>query len=139
LAASNAPVRLALSLNSPFQGRREQLMPVRQRCPLPQVLEACDGYTVRTGKPVLLEYVLLAGINTGHAEARELASIAKRLNSKVNLIEFNPIQGSPFHAPESRETLQFRDWLMKEGILATIRWRRGREISAGCGQLAAKK
>ncbi len=139
LAESAAPVRLALSLNSPFDDQRRELMPVSARYPLAEVLAACDAYTGRTGKPVLLEYVLLRGINTSPASARELVRIARRLDGKVNLIEYNPTQGLPFRAPETPETLRFRDLLMKEGVTVTIRFRRGRDIAAGCGQLAARR
>jgi 23S rRNA (adenine2503-C2)-methyltransferase len=164
-ALSRAPVtvRLALSLNSPFQAQREQLMPVARLHPLDRVLEACDGYAARTGKRVTVEYVLLRGVNMGRAHARELARIARRLSSarglvrrslsggerrraaksgmdgKVNLIEYNAVcGGEKFESPSSRETLQFREWLEADGASVTIRFRRGREIAAGCGQLAAR-
>ena len=139
-ALSRAPVtvRLALSLNSPFQEQREQLMPVARRHPLERVLEACDGYAARTGKRVTVEYVLLRGVNTGRAHAKELARIACRLDGKVNLIEYNTVSGASFDSPSSRETLKFREWLEEDGASVTIRFRRGREIAAACGQLAAR-
>jgi 23S rRNA (adenine2503-C2)-methyltransferase len=139
-ALSRAPVavRLALSLNSPFQEERERLMPIARRHPLERVLEACDGYAARTGKRVTVEYVLLRGVNTGRAHAKELARIAHRLDGKVNMIEYNAVSGAPFDSPSSRETLKFREWLEEEGASVTIRFRRGREIAAGCGQLAAR-
>ena len=139
-ALSRAPagVRLALSLNSPFQEERERLMPIARRHPLERVLEACDGYAARTGQRVTVEYVLLRGVNIGRAHAKELARIAHRLDGKVNLIEYNMVSGARFDAPSSRETLKFREWLEEEGASVTIRFRRGREIAAGCGQLAAR-
>jgi 23S rRNA (adenine2503-C2)-methyltransferase len=139
-ALSRAPVtvRLALSLNSPFQEQREQLMPIARRHPLERVLEACDGYAARTGKRVTVEYVLLRGVNTGRAHAKELARIAQRLDGKINLIEYNAVSGASFDSPSSRETLKFREWLEEDGASVTIRFRRGREIAAGCGQLAAR-
>ena len=139
-ALSHAPVtvRLALSLNSPFQEQREQLMPIARRHPLERVLEACDGYAAQTGKRVTVEYVLLRGVNTARAHAKELARIARRLDGKVNLIEYNTVSGASFDSPTSRETLKFREWLEGDGASVTIRFRRGREIAAGCGQLAAR-
>ena len=139
-ALSRAPVtvRLALSLNSPFQEQREQLMPIARRHPLERVLEACDGYAARTGKRVTVEYVLLRGVNISRAHAGELARIAQRLDGKVNLIEYNAVTGASFDSPSSRETLKFREWLEEDGASVTIRFRRGREIAAGCGQLAAR-
>jgi len=138
LAESGVKVHLALSLNSPFQEQREKLMPIARKYPLAQLLAAAEGYGERTCKPALLEYVLLEGVNTGEEAARELARIAGRLGSKVNLIEYNPVEGTEFRPPQSAETLKFRDLLMKAGATATIRFRRGREIAAGCGQLAAR-
>jgi 23S rRNA (adenine2503-C2)-methyltransferase len=140
-ALSRAPVtvRLALSLNSPFQEQREQLMPIARRHPLERVLEACDGYAARTGKRVTVEYVLLRDVNIGRAHAKELARIAHRLDGKVNLIEYNTVSGGKkFDSPSSRETLKFREWLEEDGASVTIRFRRGREIAAGCGQLVAR-
>ena len=113
-------------------------MPIARRHPLERVLEACDGYAARTGKRVTVEYVLLRGVNIGRAHAKELARIAQRLDGKVNLIEYNTVSGAPFDSPSSRETLKFREWLEEDGASVTIRFRRGREIAAGCGQLAAR-
>ena len=92
LARAPVTVRLALSLNSPFQDQREQLMPIARQHPLERVLEACDGYAARTGKRVTVEYVLLRDVNTGRPHAKELARIAQRLDGKVNLIEYNAVQ-----------------------------------------------
>ena len=79
------------------------------------MLEACDGYASQTGKRVTVEYVLLRGVNTGRAHARELARIAHRLDGKVNLIEYNRVSGIEFESPQSRETLKFREWLEADG------------------------
>jgi len=138
LARAPVAVRLALSLNSPFQEERARLMPIARRHPLELVLEACDGYASQTGKRVTVEYVLLRGVNTGRAHAKELARIALRLDGKINLIEYNAVSGASFDSPSSRETLKFREWLEEDGASVTIRFRRGREIAAGCGQLAAR-
>jgi len=138
LGRSSVSVRLALSLNSPFQKQRVELMPVARKYPLRQVLAACARYCEATGRRVTLEYVLLRGVNTGRAAARELAHIAMRLGANVNLIEFNRRDGLPFCCPLTRETLRFRKWLEENGVNVTIRFRRGREIAAGCGQLAGR-
>ena len=139
LAKSKTPVRLALSLNSPFQEQREKLMPISRKYPLTDVIAACEGYARTAGKRVTIEYILLGGVNTDRCAAKELAEIAQRLDRKVNLIEYNPKTPSAFQSPQKEETDQFRQWLEREGISVTIRFRRGREIAAGCGQLAGKK
>lgn len=139
LACRNVPVRLALSLNSPFQEQRERLMPISKRYPLADLLKACEAYSEKTGRRVTLEYVLLKDENTSSAAAREVARVALRLAGKVNLIEHNPAKGSPFLSPTKEETRRFRDALRRAGVKVTIRFRRGRRIKAGCGQLAAKE
>jgi len=139
LAKSPIPLRLALSLNSPFDDQRAELMPIATKHPLRQVLESCASYAGTTGRRVTLEYVLLGDLNTGRQAARELAGIAAQLDGRVNLIEYNPVPKLKFKSPETQETLRFRKWLEQEGVSVTIRFRRGREIAAGCGQLAGKR
>jgi len=139
LAARKVPARLALSLNSPFQERRERLMPISKKYPLRDVLAACEDYVGMTGRRVTLEYVLLKGENTSRDAARATARIARRLGAKVNLIEYNPVKGSAYASPTRRETMGFREVLERAGVRVTIRFRRGREIAAGCGQLAAHR
>jgi len=136
LARRDVPVRLALSLNSPFQEQREKLMPISKKFPLDTVLKACESYSATTNRRVSLEYVLLENENTSREAAAQVAGIASRLDGKVNLIEYNPVSGSAFASPTREETRQFRDWLKHLGVKVTIRYRRGRSIKAGCGQLA---
>ncbi len=139
LAESPNPVRLALSLNAPFDDRRAELMPGARKYPLSDVIGACETFAQKAGQRVTLEYVLFAGVNTDRQSALELARISARLDGKVNLIEYNPAPHAPFASPGPGETQRFRDWLEREGVAVTIRFRRGREIAAGCGQLAGKK
>jgi len=139
LAHHTTPVRLALSLNSPFQDQRAELMPVARKHPLAEVLAACGEFVQATGRRVLMEYVLLHGVNTSHDAAEALAEIARDLGGKVNLIEYNPVPGLPFASPERKETHDFRAWLEARGVTVTIRFRRGRTIAAGCGQLATER
>ena len=139
LTGSGVSVRWALSLNSPFQEQREGLMPIARKYPLAGVLEACDEYKSVTRRRVTVEYVLLGGVNTSREAARGVAKIARRLESKVNLIEYNPSGGCPFVSPKKEETGRFRGVLEAEGVRVTIRFRRGREIGTGCGQLAGEE
>jgi len=136
---SRCPVRpkLALSLNSPFDEQRTELMPVNATYPLAEVLEACRDYTEATGRRVSLEYVLLGGVNTSAATARAVGRIAADLGALVNLIPFNPVPGCPFHSPAQPELKWFRTVLEEAHVNITERYRRGRDISAACGQLRA--
>jgi len=137
LAEKNVPVRLAISLNSPFQEQRETLMPIAKTYALGDLLAACEDYIARTRRRVLIEYVLFRGVNSSRRAAVALAGIARRLDAKVNVIEYNFVRGANLAPPTAEETLRFRRWLQERGVAATIRFRRGRQIRAGCGQLAA--
>ena len=139
MARRDVPVHLALSLNSPFQDVRKKMMPVSERYPLDRVIAACEEYTSKTRRRLTLEYVLLKDTNISRRDASEVARIALRLDAKVNLIQYNPVDGAPFHPPTAGETTAFRNWLEHAGVKVTVRYRRGRDIRAGCGQLATAR
>ncbi|MFW5982763.1 MAG: 23S rRNA (adenine(2503)-C(2))-methyltransferase RlmN [Candidatus Brocadiia bacterium] len=139
LSGSPARPNLALSLNSPFQEQRTELMPVNEPYPLDDVLVAFENYADRTGRRLMIEYVLLGGTNTSRDAARAVAGIAGRLGAMVNLIAYNPARGSDYRSPERAEVDGFRDVLEDRGVRVTQRYRRGRDIEAGCGQLAGAK
>lgn len=138
LAACSVRPNLALSLNSPFNDERSNLMPVNRRFSLDQVLDACEHYVEATGRRILLEYVLLGGVNTSKRHAAATARLARRLHATVNLIAFNPVDGSGFSQPERAEVQQFRLALEAAGVEVCQRFRRGQQIAAGCGQLRGR-
>jgi 23S rRNA (adenine2503-C2)-methyltransferase len=132
------PVRLALSLHAADPAVRKQLMPVDERYPLPDVLEACLEWSRKRRQPVFVEYLMLDGVNDSVEQAHELADMLEpREAFKVNLIPYNPTdaayQGSTRTAIDS-----FKATLEQRGLRATTRLTRGRDIDAACGQLAAK-
>ncbi len=136
LTAQPRPIRLALSLHAADPALRSELMPVNDRYPLPDVLDACREHFAQTRRKVFVEYVMLAGVNDRYEQALALADALDPKAFKVNLIPFNPT-GSR-HEGSSREAIGvFRDALASRGIPATIRLTRGRDIDAACGQLAA--
>ncbi len=130
------PLRLALSLHAADPTLRSELMPVNDRYPLSEVLQACERFYAVKKRMVFVEYVMLGGINDSVFQARELAAILDPKIYKVNLIPYNPtdvgMQGSTVKAIEA-----FRDELERCGVGATVRLTRGRDIAAACGQLAA--
>ncbi len=138
LAGSAVRPNLALSLNSPFDGQRSELMPVNRRYPLAGVLDACEEYAGVTGRRMTLEYVLLGGVNTSKAAARAVAAIAERLGALVNVIVFNAVAGCDFKAPTKDEVRLFKAVVRAERVTVTERFRRGRDIGAACGQLRGK-
>jgi 23S rRNA (adenine2503-C2)-methyltransferase len=138
LADAAVHPNLALSLNAPFDKQRNAIMPINRRHPLADVVDACEEYGTKTGRRISLEYVMLAGVNTSMEAACEVARIARRLSALVNLIAFNPVPGSSYTTPKSNEIFAFRKTLEERGINVTQRFRRGRDIAAGCGQLAER-
>jgi 23S rRNA (adenine2503-C2)-methyltransferase len=137
LAESDMPLRLALSLHAPDDDLRTQIMPVNERYPLAQVLEACEElYEVRRRK-IFVEYVMLAGVNDRYQQALALAELLDGRIYKVNLIPYNPT-GSIYEGSSREAIAAFQEVLVSRGVEATVRLTRGRDIDAACGQLAAK-
>ena len=136
LTAQEMPIRLAFSLHAPDEALRSELMPVNDRYPLHDVLEACvEHHRVRRRK-VFIEYVMLGGINDRHEHAVRLSEILDPKVFKVNLIPYNPT-ASEFEGSTPKAIEAFRAELAERGQPVTVRLTRGREIDAACGQLAA--
>jgi len=135
LTADGPPVRLALSLHAADDALRSQLMPVNDRYPLAEALDACRAHHARRRRRVFAEYVMLAGVNDRYEQALALAEALDPRAFKVNLIPYNPTgayQGS------GREAIAaFRAVLEEHRVPVTVRLTRGRDIEAACGQLAA--
>ncbi len=129
------PIRLALSLHSPSDAQRSELMPVNDRYPLEDVLAECLRYYGLYGRKVFVEYVMLDQVNDSLAHARDLAALLDRRIFKINLIPYNP---TGMYDGSSRERIAaFKDALHESGFSPTVRLTRGRDIAAACGQLAA--
>jgi 23S rRNA (adenine2503-C2)-methyltransferase len=136
LADDPRPIRLALSLHAAEPALRSELMPVNDRYPLADVLDACRAHYTRKRRRVFVEYVMLAGINDSRGQAVQLAELLDPKVFKVNLIPYNPT-GSGFDGSTPKAIDSFRAELERRGLPATVRLTRGREIDAACGQLAA--
>ncbi len=133
------PLRLAFSLHAPDDALRSQIMPINERWPLTDVLDACRAHQAATNRAVFIEYVMLAGVNDRYEQALQLARLlGPGFAFKVNLIPYNPTdsiyEGS---SPEAIDA--FRAVLEEHGVRATVRLTRGRDIAAACGQLAATR
>jgi 23S rRNA (adenine2503-C2)-methyltransferase len=137
LAEEPLPLRLALSLHAADDALRSQLMPVNERYPLADVIAACEAFYERKRRMVFVEYVMLAGVNDGFAQAAQLADVLDPRKFKVNLIPYNPTD-SPYTGSSPKAIAAFKDELQRHGLGATIRLTRGRDIDAACGQLAAR-
>jgi 23S rRNA (adenine2503-C2)-methyltransferase len=136
LAEAELPVRLALSLHAAEESLRSQLMPVNERYPLADVIEACRAFHARRRRRVFVEYVMLAGVNDRYEQAVALARVLDPKVFKVNLIPYNPTD-SPYEGSGREAIDAFRAVLEEHGLRATVRLTRGRDIAAACGQLAA--
>ena len=135
LTADGPPVRLALSLHAADDALRSQLMPVNDRYPLAEVLDACRAHQARRRRRVFVEYVMLAGVNDRYEQALALAEALDPRAFKVNLIPYNPTGA---YEGSGREAIAaFRAVLEDHRVPATVRLTRGRDIEAACGQLAA--
>jgi 23S rRNA (adenine2503-C2)-methyltransferase len=143
LAEQPLPLRLALSLHAADEALRTELMPVNERYPLSDVVEACRAFYARKRRRVFVEYVMLRGVNDRYEQALALARLlagsrsGERSIFKVNLIPYNPTS-SPYEGSTRASIATFRDALVAHGIPATVRLTRGRDIDAACGQLAAR-
>lgn len=127
-------IRLAVSLNAPENDLRSRLMPVNRKYPLPELMEALRRYP-RSRDRITIEYVLLGGTNDSPEMAAALSKLLRGLHCKVNLIPFNAHSGLPFLPPGKEDVERFREILQGNALPATVRWSRGGEISAACGQL----
>jgi 23S rRNA (adenine2503-C2)-methyltransferase len=138
MAAEGPPVRLALSLHAADEALRSELMPVNDRYPLRDVLDACRRWHERRRRQVFVEYLMLAGVNDRYEQAVDLARrLEPRDAFKVNLIPYNPTD-APYEGSGPGAIAAFRAALEERGVRTTVRLTRGRDIDAACGQLAAR-
>ncbi len=145
MAEEPLQVNLAVSLHAPTDELRAKLVPINNRFPIRDVLEAVRDYITATNRRVTFEYALMNGINDSQELAHELSVLLKPLRSPtggamchVNLIPLNPVAESPYQPSTPAHAAAFQVILERNGIPATLRMRRGIDIDAGCGQLRRK-
>lgn len=131
-------VNLAISLNATTDDVRDYLMPINKTYPIKELLNACRRFPLPKRRRITFEYVMLKGINDSMDDAKRLISLLRGIPSKVNLIPFNPYEGSEFKRPDDEDVLNFQKVLLKANITALIRKSKGQDILAACGQLKAK-
>lgn len=134
------PVRpkLAISLNASTDEQRDKLMPINRKYSIGELLAACRAYPLRNWEHLTFEYVMLGGINDTQEDAKRVARLLAPLaRVKVNLIPWNPGE-LPFHETSDVSIDAFRRILAERGIPAFVRYSRGRDVMAACGQLALK-
>jgi 23S rRNA (adenine2503-C2)-methyltransferase len=136
LAQEKVRPKLAISLNASNDEQRDALMPINKKYPLSVLLEACKKYPLRPWEHLTFEYVMLGGVNDAPEDARRVVKLLAPLKSvKVNLIPWNP-GALPYREPTAERTEEFRRILNDKGVPAFVRYSRGRDVMAACGQLA---
>lgn len=138
LLSERTRVTLAISLHACRDDLRNSLMPINKKYPLEELKKSIQHYQKATDTKITIEYILIKDKNMGIREAKELVRFLQGIPSKVNLIPFNPHPGMPFERPSYEEIDRFQRHLLDRGFVATIRYSKGGEVSAACGQLAAK-
>jgi 23S rRNA (adenine2503-C2)-methyltransferase len=138
LATEPFQVNLAISLHAPNDELRSRLVPFNDRYPIPVLMAAARDYIARTGRRISFEYALMKGINDSDEIAEELADLLSGMLCHVNIIPLNPVDVLPYERPETVDIDRFAATLERRGIPTTVRYSRGVEIAAACGQLRAK-
>lgn len=137
LASHKLQSTLAVSLHAPNQKLRETIVPSAKSYPLAALMDDCKHYFLETGRRVSFEYTLLAGINDEKEHAEELAGLLHTCGGgyHVNLIPYNPIQGSEYKRPYRKAVQAFVEALEARKITVSVRQTRGLDANAACGQL----
>ena len=130
-------VRLAVSLNAVDDKTRSQIMPLNNKWPMAQLLDACRKHVQQARDLVTLEYVLLRGVNDSLEDAKKLCTLTQDVPSKINIIPFNEHPDSGFYRPSEDQVDRFQQCLMDRGVHVLRRKTMGREIFAACGQLTS--
>jgi len=133
------PYSLAISLHAATDAERSALLPVNQRWPLADLIEACRYYIKSSGAKIFFGWTLVAGRNDTPEQAAQLASLLRGLNAHVNLIRLNATSGFSGVSTEEAAALAFQKRIQDSGIPCTIRQFRGIDVDAGCGQLRASR
>ena len=136
LGDDGAKFNLALSLHAADDEKRSKIMPINDSNNLDVLANALTYFYDKTGTRPTLEYIIFREFNDSLKDAANLVQFARKIPAKVNIIEYNTVEGTEFKRAGDAETLQFKDYLESKGVIATIRRSRGRDIDAACGQLA---
>ena len=131
-------VNLAVSLHSVDDSIRSKLMPINNKYPVAELLEACRNFPMPKRKRIMFEYILIKGVNDSEADARRLAQQLKGIPCKINLLPYNESESLPYRRPLDETIEYFQQTLRNAGYTVLVRASRGSEISAACGQLAGK-
>jgi 23S rRNA (adenine2503-C2)-methyltransferase len=135
LGKEKLAVTLAISLHAARDELRDVLVPINRKYPVADLVASAQAFADKTGRRVSYEWVLLAGVNDTERDAKELGRLLRGKLAHVNLIPFNPVDDTPYHAPDRPGVRRFKELVEAQGLNVTVRDTRGREADAACGQL----
>ena len=127
---------LSISLNAVSDEKRKKLMPIGRTYPINDLISSVRYYTKKANKKVTFEYILIDGINDSVEDANKLAKLTGDISCKINLIPFNPI-GNKYNRPSDEKIDKFFRVLSSSNIQVNLRWSKGEDINAACGQLVS--
>lgn len=139
LGEMNLGVHVAISLHAVDDTLRQELIPMNKAYNIESIIEAIKNYPIDNRKKVMFEYLVIKDLNDDLESAKKLVKLLNGLKAKVNLILFNPHEGSQYARPESKRVKNFQEYLLSKGLLCTIRESKGIDIDAACGQLREKE
>ncbi|MFI5391599.1 MAG: 23S rRNA (adenine(2503)-C(2))-methyltransferase RlmN [Bacteriovoracales bacterium] len=128
-------VNLALSLHSPFEEKRNKLIPLNKRYPLPEILSAIDIIPLKRKQFITYEYLIIKDLNDSIEDAHTTGKLLQGKTAIVNLIPFNPFPGSQYQRPEEEKVERFKEIMKSYGLPTMVRVTKGDDILAACGQL----
>jgi len=135
----NSTCHLAISMHSPFEEERRQLMPIQHVYSIKDVVSLLKNYDWHGQRRISFEYIMLKGVNDTKSHVSEIARILNGLSCRINLIKFHAIPDTPLEASDKATMLAFRDALTEKGFFTSIRQSRGEDIFAACGLLSTKE
>lgn len=138
LADEKLKIRLAISLHSAIQEKRETLIPLARKYQLDELLNALKYFTQKTKQQITFEYIMLKGINDQKNDAKALIRLSSLINAKINLIQYNHVDGINYSSSEIEQLNIFKNLLFEKHLNVKLRQSRGKDIDAACGQLANK-
>lgn len=129
---------LAISLNATTDEVRTRIIPINKKWPLDDLLSSLRAFPLTGRKKLTIEYVMLRGVNDSDEDMKRLPGLLANIPSKINLIPYNENAGLGFFGPKVETVHKWQDYLLRKGMYSTIRWSKGQDISAACGQLATE-
>jgi len=138
--SSEIDVSLAISLHAPIDSLRDKIVPINKKYPIKELIKSCKKYLAdyEGKRSITIEYILIDGINDSIELAKKLARLLSDVSCKINLIPFNPFDGSGYKRSTQKNIEQFKSILMSKGFITTLRITRGDAVDGACGQLVGK-